>query len=123
MNLTAAMTQACKELNRLKSFNGLFVIEAHTQSEEGKREDAALDGLTPAETEAYVKDYACVNFHLDCTIKVSFDSEYVNVEFDYVKLERDFTAWLLLFVGDDRSVFPRKIDFDGGDSEFQKPAG
>lgn len=121
MNLTAAMEKACAQLNEKGIWNGLYVLNASAESESQKREDAKLDELTPEETERYVCDYCCVNFHLDTYDLFESHSEYVTGEIDHGKLQKDFREWLLPFVGNDESVLPHRINLEGGDTEIMKP--
>lgn len=121
MNLTAAMEKACKELQKMGSFNGLPVVHIHYETEEQKRIDAASDGMTPEQTERYVNDYTTCGFHID-TYNESFDDDqpYVDVSFNHYKLQKDFREWLLQFVDGDESVLPKELDLQGGDNEIMK---
>lgn len=114
-NLTRETEAACKALRELKSFNGLRIIKAETQSEEDKRSEAEDDGLTPEQIDALINSYACFELELDLASleRGGLDSPYVDSEFLEQKLQNDLKEFLLPFYQNDPHVIPDEINFWG----------
>lgn len=119
-NLTKELEKACEELNRIGHFNGIAVIDADCKSHEKQMEDCLSDGLTKQQAEQWCRDYCCAQFHLDDYDLFESDSMYVSIEFDRSKLESDFTAWLLPYIGDAACIMG-ELNLEGGDTEFMRP--
>ena len=113
------MTEMCEQLRKKGQFNGLYVINAFTQSEESKREDAANDGLSEEKTRAWIEDYACINIHIDTTVDFT-DHPYAKVEIDHESLENDFHEFMAPFLGGKPVTINPSLDLNGGDTEVMK---
>jgi hypothetical protein len=122
VNLTKSLHKACVDLKKMRSFNGLYVLYAEAKPYTDHVKECRDDGMSKAQAEQWSKDYACVSFHLDTDWADNHsESDYVESEFNYGKLERDFKAWLLPYIGGDESLLPKNLNLDGGDTEFQRP--
>lgn len=121
VNITEAVARACQELSQMKSFDGLSVVTAKTQSIDERLSDARLDGLPEEKALEWIRDYCCASFHIDTYVDDYMPvSQYTYVSFDHDKLQEKFRAWLLPFFDGDESLIPHEINLDGGDTQFIK---
>lgn len=118
-NLSKSLHEACMQLSRDKTFNGLYVVEASCMSYEDMVRECVKDGMTKKQADRWARDYACATFHLDM-IYDEPDTAYMECEFNIGRLEADFKKWLLDYVGD-LSCRKGDINLDGGHTEFIRP--
>lgn len=117
MNLTEIFETIQRDLNNGDHPFQDIDFDCSVEGVKQKLKDAQEDELTAQEIVAYIEDYCCVSFYIDC----DFVSQSAYCTFDYGAFVSDFRLWLAdTYFGGDESSFPTCIDLYGGDNEFMK---
>lgn len=119
--MTDAITKACKDLEARGEFNGFQFIELRPPiSAAAMAEDYIADGYPQSVADTAARDYAMMAIHLDTYVDSFSDlpEEYVSVELDITRIERELREFLLGYLGGEESLLPDIVSVEGHEMEF-----